>query len=414
MVSGTVLAVLLLLGFSLAVNIKPVKCTWTGTVYIRSDGTIDPSDAPITTSDYITYTLTANITSPDEYSDGIIVEKDNIIIDGNGFTVNGWRYFPPKGIYLYNRVNVSIQNIRIEGFCYGIYLNHSSSINIVGSKITAALYTGIVLWDCSNHNSIIGNDIIANDYDGVYIANSSSNHILRNNIEDNSYGIYIWGNSSGNIIYHNNFINTGPATASFGSVNIWDNGYPFGGNYWSDYEGVDSDKDGIGDTPYYILEGNVDNYPLMGSFRSFSTPLGPEVDILSNSTIMDFQYFESNGTITMHVSNSTDSQTCGFCRLTIPHSLMQPPYIIMVNNAPVDYNIVFENETLTIIYFEYHHSTIKITIVPEIPNIAILTLLTFAAMLAVIWAKKRKAESLREKHLNYNKNGKVGKLIPLV
>jgi parallel beta-helix repeat protein len=393
MVSGTVLAVLLLLGFSLAVNIKPVKCTWTGTVYIRSDGTIDPSDAPITTSDYITYTLTANITSPDEYSDGIIVEKDNIIIDGNGFTVNGWRYFPPKGIYLYNRVNVSIQNIRIEGFCYGIYLNHSSSINIVGSKITAALYTGIVLWDCSNHNSIIGNDIIANDYDGVYIANSSSNHILRNNIEDNSYGIYIWGNSSGNIIYHNNFINTGPATASFGSVNIWDNGYPFGGNYWSDYEGVDSDKDGIGDTPYYILEGNVDNYPLMGSFRSFSTPLGPEVDILSNSTIMDFQYFESNGTITMHVSNSTDSQTCGFCRLTIPHSLMQPPYIIMVNNAPVDYNIVFENETLSIIYFEYHHSTIKITIVPEILNIAILTLLTFTVMPAVIWAKRRKLKT---------------------
>jgi hypothetical protein len=144
MVSGTVLAVLLLLGFSLAVNIKPVKCTWTGTVYIRSDGTIDPSDAPITTSDYITYTLTANITSPDEYSDGIIVEKDNIIIDGDGFTVNGWRYFPRKGIYLYDRVNVSIQNIRIEGFCYGIYLNHSSSINIVGSQITAALYT----WHC--------------------------------------------------------------------------------------------------------------------------------------------------------------------------------------------------------------------------------------------------------------------------
>ena len=138
----------------------------------------------------------------------------------------------------------------------------------------------------------------------------------------------------------------------------------------------------------------------MGSFRSFSTPLGLEVDILSNSTIIDFQYFESNGTITMHVSNSTDSQTYGFCRLTIPHSLMQPPYIIMVNNAPVDYNIVFENETLSIIYLEYHHSTIKITIVPEILNIAILTLLTFAAMPAVIWAKKRKAENLRERRLN--------------
>jgi hypothetical protein len=46
-------------------------------------------------------------------------------------------------------------------------------------------------------------------------------------------------------------------------VNIWDNAYPSGGNYWSDYSGVDANSDGIGDTPYVIDTNNQDPYPLM-------------------------------------------------------------------------------------------------------------------------------------------------------
>ena len=52
--------------------------------------------------------------------------------------------------------------------------------------------------------------------------------------------------------------------------NFWDNVSV--GNYWSDYNGTDSDGDGVGDTPYVIDENNQDNYPLMAPFESLPSP----------------------------------------------------------------------------------------------------------------------------------------------
>ena len=48
------------------------------------------------------------------------------------------------------------------------------------------------------------------------------------------------------------------------------------GNYWIDYNGLDSNGDGIGDTPYIIDENNQDNNPLMTLASTIEpTPAGP-------------------------------------------------------------------------------------------------------------------------------------------
>jgi hypothetical protein len=84
--------------------------------------------------------------------------------------------------------------------------------------------------------------------------------------------------SSNNWIYHNNLIgNPNQAYDNSNNGNQWENGYPSGGNYWSDYTGNDSYKgpnqdipgsDGIGDTPYIIDADSQDNYPLMEPFTN--------------------------------------------------------------------------------------------------------------------------------------------------
>ncbi len=73
-------------------------------------------------------------------------------------------------------------------------------------------------------------------------------------------------NQGHNLFYQNDFINNTKQAINNGQNNVWD--HDGKGNFWSDYTGVDTNNDGIGDTPYNILPNGVDNYPLM-------SPLNP-------------------------------------------------------------------------------------------------------------------------------------------
>jgi len=210
-----------------------------GTIYIRPVGSVDPSTAPIQRDGNV-YTFTDNI------YDEIVVQRDNIVVDGAGYTLQGTG--SGTGIYLSDRSNVAIQNMQIRHFDNGIYLRSSSGNNIYGNTIT-------------------------NNEWGIYLRSSSGNNIYGNTITNNEWGIHFYRSSSANIFYHNSFIdNTEQVHMPNKRENIWDYGYPSGGNYWSDYTGVDqfggpnqneTGSDGIGDTEYFINDINRDRYPLM-------------------------------------------------------------------------------------------------------------------------------------------------------
>ena len=337
------LILLLVSTIVLAHNVQPVKSdyAWTETIYIRADGSIQPSTAPISSVDNVTYTLTDNITgNVPAFSSAISIQRDNITIDGADHTLKGTNASHSEGIYLSGRSNVTIKNMKITAFFYGIYLDSSSSNSVSGNNITANNGTGIYLYSSSNSNSVSGNNITANNgygillyyspnntvsgnnasanslegiylslssnntvsgntaianeagimlysssnniisannamanvYQGIEVDSSSNNTLIGNNASTNSqYGI-LFDSSSNNTIYHNNFMNNTYQVSIYNSTDTWDNGYPSGGNYWSDYNGTDlhggphqneTGSDGIGDTPYSIDVENKDNYPLM-------------------------------------------------------------------------------------------------------------------------------------------------------
>ncbi|MCK4266069.1 MAG: hypothetical protein KAX31_02240, partial [Thermoplasmata archaeon] len=150
------------------------------------------------------------------------------------------------------------------------------------------------------------NNIVTNGFIGVMTFYGSDNLItdnfFTNNMVEVVFGLEVdiglGTPSGGNMAYHNDFV-FGPATMllafDFTGTNAWDNGYPSGGNYWSDYPGVDMfsgpvtpqtdpGSDGIGDTPYPILFFDQDNYPFMNS----QTPLSSSpIDTAFNTMTLD-------------------------------------------------------------------------------------------------------------------------------
>ena len=256
--SAIVRTLLLASMLTLALSIRSVK-GWTGTVTIRADGSIGPPSAPISSSDNVTYALVGSILG------SIVVERDNIVINGAGHTLQGTGVYGSIGIVLSERTNVVIQNVHVKGFSDGINLSKSSGNSIIANDITANDDFGVAL-DRSSYNVISGNNITNNGTGGIAISSSNHNCIYGNNITNGHTGI-AFGYSRSNKVYRNFFIHNDQQAFVLlsGDANVWDNGDSFGGNYWSDYAGIDENKDGFGDTPYVVDAQNVDHYPLTSS-----------------------------------------------------------------------------------------------------------------------------------------------------
>ena len=184
------------------------------TTYIRDDGSVEGTITTIETADNVTYTFTDNINGT------ILVERNNIVIDGAGYTLRGEGGLDEVGIRLSGITNVTIQNTQIVNFNVGVYI-----------------------YAYSSNNTVIGNTLTNNDF-AIELDVSSYNTISENILADNDNGIWldsVIGDDSGsnyNNINGNNI--TTSATTAIGLANYCHNNSISGNN--------------MEDHPYYNIE----------------------------------------------------------------------------------------------------------------------------------------------------------------
>jgi len=183
MLKNKVIAIIMLLALLLAtiitlgMDMKSVEAEGVKTIYIKADGTIEPSNANITTSDSVKYTFNGTNYYP------IVIERNNITVDGNGFAVQGKKDYRSIGINLYNLNNVTIANVTVRDFGHGIKLNETSNIKILGNTFNNMGYN---LWGYDTYKTVISGNTMTGASSGLNFLFSFSDTISGNNITGNT------------------------------------------------------------------------------------------------------------------------------------------------------------------------------------------------------------------------------------
>ena len=237
-----------------------------GTIYIRFDGSIEPTSAPISTFDNITYVMTGDIND-----NSITVERDGIILDGNGYAIRGTG---ENGVILTDRNNTTLQSLRIEGFVYGILLNYSFKNTILYGNVTS-----IKLYASSNNTvskTVLShinlelsryNIVSENHLKSVYMIGACwNNTFLRNEISySSSYGVYI-SSCYNNTLSENNISHNNGYGIQMGSVLDVDlnNTICFNDISYNGYDGIDIDA--LGHPCASIFNNSISNNKWRGIY----------------------------------------------------------------------------------------------------------------------------------------------------
>jgi len=259
----TVVAFLLSALLLMTIIMEPVHSETTAqTIFIKPDGSVEPANAPVI-REGDTYTFTENAYSP------LVVQKAGIIIDGAGHTLQG-RYNGTKEDTWMIGTGPTSNGTKLL-WTIGIDMAMNTIGNLIIKNLKIQNFSiGMYLW--TPGNTVTGNTVKDNIV-GILLA-GNENTIKQNRIMNNDYGVFFGSNNPGNVpssldislnCFANNTYQLSGCTCKTPNAteppHTWDNGKK--GNYWTDYNGTDNNKDGIGDTSYMIDTLNIDRYPLM-------------------------------------------------------------------------------------------------------------------------------------------------------
>lgn len=235
-------------------------------------------------------TISGN-TLKDNSNRGVWIQdsSNNNTISGNSLTNSGYGVMLKQstyntvsknnitggyGVTVYQGSINSVSENNVSGSPYGIMLVDYASYNTVSkNNVNGSVWIGLRLYDHAGSNDVLDNNV-TNSGTGVDLDRQcASNAIIGNDLAFNAIGISI-DDSPDNRIYHNRIRNNTEQVYTDNTPNVWDNGFPSGGNFWSDYQtrypnATEIDASGLGNTPYFIDSQDQDNYPIIPEFSSF-------------------------------------------------------------------------------------------------------------------------------------------------
>jgi len=163
-----------------------------------------------------------------------------------------------SAIYLSYVRNARIENCRFDANWTGVTLNYTTLTRVANSVFTHN--TDGIRTYFSSVNQILGNRFEENDT-AIWLDASNENDLIGNYVSDSHMGIYLNLGSQQNDIVDNAFVEN-LHHAHTDDPNRWDDGAA--GNYWGGFTAIDSEPNGIWDSPFLInSDGDQDNFPLV-------------------------------------------------------------------------------------------------------------------------------------------------------
>ncbi|MGC8671266.1 MAG: right-handed parallel beta-helix repeat-containing protein [Candidatus Micrarchaeia archaeon] len=158
------------------------------------------------------YYLISSVATKERSGACIRIDSSNVVFDGNNNLISGsgpYAIVPPYsyGIEVANAQNVTVEDLTVSHFSYGIFSNRTNSLLIRNTNATNNTMSNVYLLD--SYNALVTQVVsskASSDEGGFYLAGGAGNK-LTNDISNFNlyYGLVV--NSSNNIFQNDHFVN---------------------------------------------------------------------------------------------------------------------------------------------------------------------------------------------------------------